>query len=157
MNRKDTRYLKRRADGLWLVQVVIPRVLQRKLGKEVIEKSLRTDDYRVAVRRRDEVLPIIRQSFERAKHGRLLDRNFKWVNRLVESDVAPERITIDDALSLAKAGENMLACTMLEKLMRLRRSEPDKFVSKPSGKLEFYRGGHRVVQDATGRWKKAGK
>lgn len=156
MTRRDTRYLKQRANGLWLVQVAVPRALRKKLRKDVIEKSLRTDDYLVAVRRRDKVLPLIRQAFERAKIGRLSVRDFNLVNLLIEGDVRPQRISFDDALALANAGEKVAAREMLDKLVRQRRNEPDEFVSE-NGKVEFYRDGQRVMQDAAGRWRKAGK
>jgi Domain of unknown function (DUF6538) len=157
MSRKDTHYLKQRPDGLWLIQVAVPRALRKKLGKDLIEKSLRTDVYRIAVRRRNEVLPIIRQAFERAKKGRLSDPDFNCVNLLVESDVEPQRVTIDDALLLAKAGEGALATAMLDKIMKQKRSEPDEARSASNGEIEFYRDGRTVVQGADGRWKRAPK
>jgi len=153
MSRKDTRYLKQRPDGLWLVQVAVPRALRKKLGKDLIEKSLRTDKHSIAIRRRDEVLPVIRQGFERAKRGKLSDKDFQAVNLLVESDVEPQRIAFDDVLALANAGEQALARAMLNKLMKQKRSEPDELRMSSSGGLEFYRAGRKVEQDADGRWR----
>lgn len=68
--KKDTRYLKQRGDGLWLVQLAVPRALRKALGKEIVEKSLRTADYATAIGRRDEVVANIRDTFAAASRGR---------------------------------------------------------------------------------------
>lgn len=80
MKAKDTTYLKKRSDGPWLVQVAVPRPLRKLLERDIIEKSLRTQDHGIALQRRDEVVANIRDAFNRAKRGYWTEPDFAFID-----------------------------------------------------------------------------
>lgn len=80
MTSRDTRYLKQRVDGLWLVQLAVPRGLRATLGMEVVQKSLRTKDYAKAIKRRDEIVANIRDNFKRTVEGRRTKPDYAFID-----------------------------------------------------------------------------